>query len=188
MNAMFYSANNLPHELLLTTRQTTKLRNAIENNMWTDIKLSKSQISKIIESGGILDTLLSKIAGPLMKVAASIAKNILAPLRITAAASTIDGAIQKKIHSSGATLIISNKEMNEIMKIVTALQDSNILLKGAAKTIKNETNKKKGGFLSMLLGTLGASLLGNLFSRKGTVRAGEGVVKAGYGSSIKEKL
>ena len=77
-----------------------------------------------------------------MKVAVPIAKNILAPLRITAAASTIDGAIQKKIHSSGATLIISNKEMNEIMKIVTALQDSNILLKGFAKTIKNETNKK----------------------------------------------
>ena len=102
-----------------------------------------------------------------MKVAVPIPKNILAPLRITAAASTIDGAIQKKIHSSGATLIISNKEMNEIMKIVTALQDSNILLKGVAKTIKNETKKqKKGGFLSMLLGTLGASLLGNLFSPK----------------------
>ena len=91
-----FSVNNLPPELLLTTRQTTKLRNAIENNMSTDIKLSKAQISKIIKSGGFLGSLLSKLAGPLMKVDAPLAKIFLAPLRITAAASTIDGAIQKK--------------------------------------------------------------------------------------------
>ena len=93
MNAKRFSANNLPliyYELLLTTRQTTKLRNVIENNMLTDIKLSKTQISKIIRSGGFLGTLLSKIAGPLMKVAVPLAKNSLAPLEITAAASAID--------------------------------------------------------------------------------------------------
>ena len=91
-----FNGNNLTHELLLTTRQTTKLRNAIENIMSTDIKLSKAQISKIIQSGGFLGSLLSKIAGPLMKVAVPLAKNILAPLGITAAASAINGAIQRK--------------------------------------------------------------------------------------------
>ena len=92
----------------------------------------------------------------------------------------------KKKHGSGTTTsIISNEEMNDIMKIVQALQDSNILLKGVTKTIKNETKEQKGGFLSMLLGTLGASLLGNLLTRKGIVRAGtgnkkgKGIVRAG---------
>ena len=77
---------DLPHELLLITRQKTKLRNAF-NNMSTDLKLSKAQIFKIIQSGGFLGSLLSKLAGPLMKVVVPLAKNILAPLRITAAAS-----------------------------------------------------------------------------------------------------
>ena len=79
--------------------------------------------------------------------------------------------------------------MNDIMKIVQALEDSNILLKGVTKTIENETKEQKGGFLSMLLGTLGASLLGNLLTGKGIVRAGSGnnkgkrVVRAGYGNN-----
>ena len=93
-----------------------------------------------------------------MKVALPLAKNILALLGITAAASAIDVGIQKKIHGSGTTtLIISNEEMNDTMKIVQVLEHSNILLKGITKTIKNETKEQKGGFLSMLLGTLGAS-------------------------------
>ena len=185
MNAKMFSAKNLPHELL-TTKQTTKLRNAIENNMSTDIKLSKTQISKIIQSGGYLGSLLSKIAGPLMKVAVPIAKKVLASLGLTGAMSPIDAGIQKKIHGSGTTaLIISNKEMNDIMKIVQALQDSNILLEGVTKTIKNETKNQKGGLLSMLLGTLGASSLGNLLSGKGTIRAGKRNVRASYGSSMK---
>ena len=77
--------------------------------------------------------------------------------------------------------------MNDIMKIVQALEDSNILLKGVTKTIKNETKEQKGGFLSMLLGTLGASLLGNLLSGKG-IKANlknkkwKGIVRAGYGN------
>ena len=84
-------------------------------------------------------------------------------------------------------MIISNEEMNDIMKIVKALEDSNILLKGVTKTIKNETKEQKGGFLSMLLGTLGASLLGNLLAGKGIVRAdsgnkkGKGIARAGTG-------
>ena len=92
------------------------------------------------------------------------------------------------MHGSGTTTsIISNKEMNDMMKIVQALENSNILLKGITKTIKNETRKQKGAFLSMLLGTLGASLLGNLLAGKGIVRAGsvnikgKGTVRAGTG-------
>ena len=184
-----FNGNDLPHELLLTTRQKTKLRNGFNNNMSTDLKLSKAQISKIIQSGGLLGLLLSKLAGPLMKVAIPLAKNVLAPLGITAAASAIDAGIQKKIHGSGTTtLIISNEEMNDIMKIVQALEDSNILLKGVTKTIKNETKEQKGGFLSMLLGTWGASLLGNLLTGKGILRAGTGnkkgkeIVRAGSGN------
>ena len=143
--------------------------------MSTDLKLSRAQISKIIQSGGFLESLFSKLAGPLMKVAIPLAKNVLAPLGITAAASAIDTGIQKKIHGSGTTiLIISNEEMNGIMKIVQALEGSNVLLKGVTKTFKNETKEQKGGFLSMLLGTLGASLFGNLPAGKGIVRAGVG--------------
>ena len=172
----------------MKTRQKTKLRNAFNNNMSTDLRLFKVQISKIIQSGGFLGSLLSKLASPLMKVAIPLAKNVSAPLGITAAASAIGAGIQKKIHGSGTKFfLISNEEMNEIMKIVQALEDSNILLKGITKTIKNETKEQKGGFLSMLLGTLGASLLGNLLTGKGIVRAGsgnkkgKGIVRSGYG-------
>ena len=88
--------NNWPHELLLTTRQKTKLKNALDNNISTYLKLSKDQISKVIQSGGFLGSVLSKLAGPLMKVAIPLAKNVLAPLRITATASAIDAGIQDK--------------------------------------------------------------------------------------------
>ena len=182
-----------PHELLLTTRQNTKLRNAVDNNSATDIKLSKTQIKKLIRSGGFLGKLLSKLAGPLMRVALPLAKNILAPLGLTAALSAIDGSIQKKIHGSGVKLIIEQEDMNDIMKIIKALENSGILLKGVSKTIKNETKEQKGGFFSMLLGTLGASLLGNLLSGgkgsvvsrakgQGIMRTGDGIVRAGSGS------
>ena len=196
MNIKIFNGKNLPYELLLTTRKTTKLRNAIENNLSTDIKLSKTQISKIIQSGGFLGLLLSKIAGQLMKVTVPLAKNILASLGITAAASAIDAKTQKKMHGSGTTnLIISNEEMNDIMKIVQVLGDSNILLKGIAKTIKNKTKEQKRGLLAMLLGSLGASLSGNMLTGKGMLKAGYGnkegkeMLRAGYGSkgsSIKD--
>ena len=179
-----FNKEDLPHELLLTTRQNNKLRNAISNNMATDLKLSKAQIKKMIESGGFLGKLLSRLAGPLMKVAMPLAKNVLAPLGLTAAMSAIDGSIQKKFHGSGTTkLIIENEDMNDIMKIIEALENSGILLKGVSKTIENETKEQKGGFLSMLLGTLRAGLLGNLLTgRKGIVRARDGIVRAGAGA------
>ena len=123
--------------------------------MATDLKLSKAQIKKLIQSGGFLSKLLSKLAGSLMKVAMPLAKNMLAPLGLTAAMSAIDGSIQKKIHGSGTTkLMIENEDMNDIMKIIEALENSDILLKGVSKTIENETKEQRGGFLSMLLGTL----------------------------------
>ena len=91
-----FNKEDLPHELLLTTRQSTKLRNAVNNNSVIDIKLSKAQIKKLIQSGGFLGKLLSKLAGPLMKVALPLAKNVLALLGLTAAMSAIDGSIQKR--------------------------------------------------------------------------------------------
>ena len=171
--------------MLLTTRQNTKLRNAINNNLATDIKLSKAQIKKLIQSGGFLGKLLSKLAGPLMKVAMPLAKNVLAPLGLTAALSAIDGSIQKKIHGSGVKLIIEQEDMNGIMKIIEALENSGILLKGVSKTIENETKEQRAG----LLGTLGASLLGNLLTGgKGITRAGKGIVRAGKGSKKTPKF
>ena len=85
-------------------------------------------------------------------------------------------------------IIISNEEMNDMMKIVQALESSNLLLKGVTKTIKNGTKEQKGGFLTMLRGTLEASLLRNLLSGKGVVRAGKGMLRVGYGLQLKEKL
>ena len=175
-----FNKDELPHELLLTTRQSTKLRNSINNDLAIDITLSKAQIKKIMQSGGFLGKLLSKLAVPLLKVALPLAKNVLAPLGLTAAMSAIDGSIQKKIHGSGVKLIIEEEDMKNIIKIIEALENSGILLKGVSKTIENETKEQRGGFLSMLLGTLGASLLGNLLTGgKGIMRAGEGIVRAG---------
>ena len=132
-----FNKEDLPHELLLTTRQSTKLRNAINNNLATDIELSKAQIKKLIQSGGFLGKLLSKLAGPLMKVVMPLAKNVLAPLGLTAAMSAIDGSIQKKIHGAGVKLIIEEEDMKDTMKIIEALENSGILLKGVSKTIEN---------------------------------------------------
>ena len=132
-----FNKDEFPHELSLTTRQNTKLRNAINNNLATDIKLSKAQIKKLIQSGGFLGKLLSKLAGPLMKVAWPLAKNVLAPLGLTAAMPAIDGSIQKKIHESGIKLIIEEEDMKDILKIIEALENSGILLKGVSKMTEN---------------------------------------------------
>ena len=186
-----FNVDNLPHELLLTTRQKTKLRNAFNNNMSTNIKLSKAQINKIIQSG----CFLGKLLGPLLKtglplitnVIKPLAKSVLIPLGLTAAVSAADAGIRKKILGSGnTTLIISNEEINDIIKIVQTLEDSNILLKGVTETVTNETKEQKGGLSSMSLGTLGASLLSNLLTGKGFVRAGYGNNKGkGVVSSVK---
>ena len=111
MNIKIFNGSNLPHVLLLIARQKPKLRSAFQKNVSTDIRLSKTQISKIIQSDCFLVALLSKIAGPLMKVTLPVEKKVLSSLGTTAATSAIDAGIQKKVHGSGTTtLIISNEE------------------------------------------------------------------------------
>ena len=104
MNMKMLNENNLPQELLLTTREKNNLRNRFEKNLSTDIKLSRARSSKIIQSVGFLGLSLSKLTGPLIKVAVPLAKNILASLGITAAASAINARTRKKMQGSGATL------------------------------------------------------------------------------------
>ena len=162
----------------------------------------------MIQSGGFLGRLLDpllKTGLPLIRnVIKPLAKSVLIPLGLTAAASPEDAGIHKKILESGKNpsdsashnntiLIISNDEMKYIMRIVKSLEDSDLLLKGVSETIQNEAKEQKGGFLSMLLGTLGASLLGNLLTGRGINRAGkgkeinragEGVLRAGYDNNM----
>ena len=112
-----------------------------------------------------------------------LAKSVLIRLGLTAAASAADAGIHKKILGSGhRTLIISNKDMDDLIEIVKSLEDSGLLLKGVIESVQNEVKEQRGGFLTVLLSTLGASLLGNLLAGKGIHRAGEGIVRAGDGS------
>ena len=106
-----------------------------------------------------------------------VPKNVLIPLGLTAAVSATDVAIHKKMFGSDATtLIIFNEEMNDIVKIVKSFEEPGLLIKGVSETIKNEAKERKGGFLGMLLGTLGASLYGYLLTGKDKIRAGEGTI------------
>ena len=153
---------NFPHKLLLTNRQVSNLRKAFANHSSADIKLSKTQLSKMIQSGGFLGRLL----GPLLKtglplirnVIKPLAKSVLIPLGLTAAASPEDAGIHKKILESGKNpsdsashnntmLIISNDEMKYILRIVKSLEDSDLFLKGVSETIQNEVKNKKEDFL-----------------------------------------
>ena len=99
-------------------------------------------------------------------------------LGLTAAASATDAAINKKNLGSGGhtTLIISNDDMHDFLKIVKSLEDSGMLVDGITETVKNEVKQQKGGFLSMLLVILGASLLGNMLAGRGVIRAGDGTI------------
>ena len=104
----------------------------------------------------------------------TLAESILVPSGLTIAASATDAAIHKKIFGSGnMPLIISNEEMNDILKIVKSHEESSVLIKGVSPTVKIEATEQKRGYLRKLLGTLGASLLGNLLTGKGTIRAGQ---------------
>ena len=153
----------------------------------------------MIQSGGFLGRLLVpllKTGFSLIKnVIKSLAKSVLIPLGLIAAASAADAGMHKKILGSRnmTTLIISNDEIEDIIKIVKSLEDSGLSLKGVTETVQNDVKEQKGGFLSMLLGTLGAILLGNFLTGKGIYRArkgkgisraGEGVLRAVYGNKI----
>ena len=124
---------NFPHKLLLSNRQVTNLRKAFANYLSVDIKLSKTQLSKMIQSGGFLSRLLGpllKTVLPLIKnVIKPLAKSILVPLGLTAATSAADAGMHKKVLESGntTTLIISNNRIEDIIKIVKSLEDSGLL-------------------------------------------------------------
>ena len=144
----------------------------------------------MIQSGGFLGRLLDPLLEtglPLIKhVIKPLAKSVLIPLGLTAPASAADAGIDKKklrsgnnrpspsashIHPSSTTLIISNNEMEDIIKIVKSIDNSGLLLKGVTETVQNDVKEQKGGYLRMLLGTLGASSLGNILAGKGINRA-----------------
>ena len=136
-----------------------------------------------IEQSGVFP---GRLLGPLQKTGLPLMKNLLKPLAKSVSipwgltASATDAAIQKKIFGSGmTTLLISNKQVNVIMKIVKSLEESGLLIKGFSETIKTEVKEQTVGFLSILLVTLVASLLGSLLTGKGTIRAGEGTIRAG---------
>ena len=109
-----------------------------------------------------------------------LAKIILIPLGLTAEPSVTDAAIHKKTFVFGTTtLAISNEEMNEIMNIIYSFEESDLLIKGVSKPTENEAKDQKGGFLSMLLDTTGASLLRNLLTGKRVMRVREGTIRTG---------
>ena len=182
---------NFSQKLLLTNGQVVKLRKAFADYLSVDIQLSKTQLSKIVQS----EVFLGRLLGPLLKtglllmknVLQPLAKSVLIPLGLTAASSAADSKIHKYILESGSTILkILNEAMEDIMKIVKSLKNSGLLIKG--KTIQNEAKYQKGRFLSMLLGTLRASLLENMLKGWGVKpvnkinRAEDGIIRAGYES------
>ena len=161
---------------MLTNTQVLKLLKAFRNGSSANIKWSKTQLHKIGQSGGFLGRLL----GPLLKSGLSLIGNVLKPLaksflitlRLAAVASASDAAIHKRMYTFGLSThpsdlakwtTISNKEISDIMKIVKSLEESDLLIKVVSETTKNEVKEQKGGFLGILLDTLGDSLLGNLY-------------------------
>ena len=140
--------NNFLHKFLLTNTQVSKLRKAFANNSSANIKLSKTQLHKIGQSGGFLGRLL----GPLLKTGLPLIGNVLKPLAksvlillgLTAASSETDAAIHMKMFGSSTTpLTISNEEMNDSMKIIKSLKESGLLIKNVSE-ITNQNNKKEG--------------------------------------------
>ena len=137
-----FNKADLLHELFLIQTQINKLREKVKNNMSTDIKLSKAQINKLIKEGA-LGSILAGFSPKLIKLALSLGKNILAPLGLSAAMSATDAAIQKKMYGSGTkTVKFSNKDLDDMTKIVKALEDSNVLMTGITETLKNDTKKE----------------------------------------------
>ena len=165
---------NFSHKFLSTNTQVARLCKVIANGLSANIKLSKTHLDQIVQSEGFLGRRLGQLLknGMLMKnILKSLAKSVLMTLELAAALAT-DGVIPKKTFESGMrTFIISN----DVMKIVKSLVETGLLIKGISKIIKDAVKNQKDGFLKMLLGTLGASLLGNLLADKGTIRPAEGM-------------
>ena len=146
----------MPHELFVTTRQTTKTRNAFANNMSIDIKHSNAQMSKMIQSGGSFGSWLANIGKKsLVNVAIPLLKDNL-PGLVSNLASNAINKFERKISGKGAvragkgfTLFVSNEDMNDIIKIIKSLEDSNVLIDGITQTVKHEIEKQEGGFLPL---------------------------------------
>ena len=194
---------NFPHKLLLTDRQVAHLCKGFENNLSANIKLLKTKLFKVIQLRGFLGKVLGplmKVGLLLMKnMLQPLAKSVtiliplelikLIPLELTIAASAADAGVlfffffffglarsydPRAISSGTTTLIISNEEIEDIMKILKSLEDSDILIKGVTKTIENETKEQRGRFLGLCLGALVTSLLENMLTGKGFIWAGDG--------------
>ena len=175
--------------MLLTNTQVSELRKDFENGLSANMKLQKTWLHKIRQSGGFLGELLGPLVNtglPLMKNALKpFAQSVLIPLVLTESASATDSSIHKKMFGSGTrlldlanwkTLIISNEEMNDVMKIIKSLEESGLLIKSISETTKNGAKEQEGEFIVMLLGNLGAGLLGNLLTGKSAIRAGESAI------------
>ena len=159
-------------EFLLIHRQVSKFPTAFANGSSANIKLSKSHLSRIIQSGGLVDIFLE----PLLKAGLPLMSNVLTPLDKSVLISlglVAASAKNARTYEGTAALIISNEGIED-MKTVTSFKESGLLIKGVIKTIKNEANEQKSGFLSIFLGTLG-----NLLSGKVFIQAGKGKIKAG---------
>ena len=176
--------NNYPHKSLSCNTQFWRLGKSFANCLSVNIKLSKTQLHKVL--GRLLGPLLKNglpLIGNALKI---LAKSVLIPLGLTAAAPATDTAIHKKMFDSRArppdlaSSNILNKEMNDIMKIIRSLEEPGLLIKSISETIKNETKQQKGGFLS-ILATLGASLLGNLKTGQGAIETSQGQCKSRTG-------
>ena len=158
LNKKNFEDEELPYELFLTTRQTTKIRNAFANNMSTNIKLSKAQISKIIQSGGSSGCWLANLRKKaLTNIAILLAKDNL-PGLVSSLTSSAINKFDRKISGKevvtagkGFTLFISNEDINDIIKIIKSLEDSGVLIDAVTETVKHEIKKQEGGFLQALL-------------------------------------
>ena len=172
---------NFPLKLLLTNRQVAKFRKAFANHTSADIKLSKVQLTKMQKCRFL------RFLAPLLKSGLPLLKSVIKPLGmlgLTAAASVTDTAIHKNVLGSvnHTKLIISNDDIQDILKIIKSLEENGLLLEGITETAKNEIKEQHGGFLWNLLSILGSSVLSRMLSGKGVIRAVEGTIRAGYGS------
>ena len=166
INNKNFEDEELPHELFLTTRQTTKVRNAFANNMSTDIKLSKAQTSKMIQSGGSFGSWLGNLGKrALTNIAIPLARDVLAGLVSNLTSNAIN-KFERKTSGKGAvrggkgfTLFILNENMSDIIIIIKSLEDSAVLIDGIHETIKREIKKQEGRFLEALLAPLATSLV-----------------------------
>ena len=188
LNKKNFGDEGLPHELFLTTRQTTKIRNAFANDMTTDTKLSKAQISKTIQSGGSFGSWLGNLRKQtLTNVAIPLARDNL-PGLVSNLTSNATNKLERKMSGKTAvravkvfTLFISNKNMNDIIKTIKSLEDSSVLIDRVTETVKHEIKKEEGRFLGALLAPLATSLVQPVISSLVKGISGRRVRRAGRG-------